>query len=291
MNSLQNNNGASTAAAAAEPEQKKLLTARDIRKSWWLWWFAAETNDSYERLQSLSFCICMIPILKKLYKKGDEFNAALKRHLQFFNTNGIWGSIVHGITIAMEEQKAMGADIPGETITSVKTGLMGPFAGIGDTIDWATWLPIMIGLFIPLAKQGSWVAGIVPFLLFMGISFIEGIAMDKIGYKAGMSSATQLLKSGKIQQIILAASILGLLMMGGLAASNVTVATPLVIQNATTKIAVQTAILDKILLGILPLLTVSGVYLFLEKVKRNYTIVMFLLLGVGLLLGALGILK
>jgi len=290
MNSLQNND-ANTAAVKAEPENRKLLTPRDVRKSWWLWWWFAELTNSYERLQALSFCISMIPILKKLYKQGDEFNAALKRHLQFYNTNGIWGSIVHGITIAMEEQKAMGGDIPGETITGVKTGLMGPFAGIGDTIDWATWLPIMIGLFIPLAKQGSWVAGIVPFLLFMCITLIEGIAMDKLGYKAGMNSATQFLKSGKIQQIILGASILGLLMMGGLAASNVTVATPLVIQNATTKISVQKDVLDKILVGFLPLLTVTGVYVFLEKIKRNYTLAIFILLGVGLILGACGILK
>ena len=268
----------------------RLLTAHDVRKSWWIWWFTLETNDSYERLQGLSVCLSLIPILKKLYQKKEDFSAALKRHLQFFNTNGIWGSIVHGITVAMEEQKAMGANIPDETITSVKTGLMGPFAGIGDTIDWATWLPILIGLFIPLAKEGSWVAGIVPFILFLAITIFEGMTLDRIGYNAGMHSATQILQSGKIQQVIIFASVLGLIMMGGLAASTVTVSTPLVIKTATTNIKVQQDILDKILLGILPLAVVSGVYALIDKMKLSYTITMFILLGAGLVLGSLGIL-
>ncbi|WP_010632395.1 PTS system mannose/fructose/sorbose family transporter subunit IID, partial [Sporolactobacillus vineae] len=91
--------------------------------------------------------------------------------------------------------------------------------------------------------------------------------------------------------LIIGASILGLIMMGGLAASYVNVTTPLVIHTATTKIAVQTDILDKILKGLLPLLTVTGVYLYLEKVKRNYTVAMLIILVVGLVLGSLGILK
>lgn len=270
---------------------KKVLTPGDIRKSWWIWWFGCEVSNSFERLQALSFCISMIPILRKLYKKEEDYRAALKRHLQFFNTQGIWGSIVHGIAIAMEEQKASGADIPDEAITGIKTGLMGPFAGIGDTIDWATWLPILIGLFIPLAKAGSWVAGIAPFLIFMAITIIEGYSLSSIGYRVGTNSATQILKSGWIQQLILAASILGLIMMGGLAASYVTVSTPLVIQTATTKISVQKDILDKILPGLLPLLTVTGVYIYLEKAKRNnYTYAMLLIVVVGIVLGYFGVL-
>ncbi|WP_010632436.1 PTS system mannose/fructose/sorbose family transporter subunit IID [Sporolactobacillus vineae] len=182
-------------------ENESLLTKKDLRKSWWLWWLFAEVNDSFERLMGLSFCISMIPILKKLYKKKEDFQEALKRHLQFYNTNAIWGSIVHGITIALEEQKAKGAKLPGETVTSIKTGLMGPFAGIGDTIDWATWLPIMIGLFIPLAKSGSWIAGVAPFLIFALITIFEGLSLDRLGYKTGASSATQILKSGMIKQL------------------------------------------------------------------------------------------
>ncbi len=53
----------------------------------------------------------------------------------------------------MEEKRAQGQDIPEEAIVGTKTGLMGAVAGIGDTIDWGMWLPIILSLFIPLAKK------------------------------------------------------------------------------------------------------------------------------------------
>ena len=100
-------------------------------------------SNSFARLQSVAFCAAFIPVLKKLYGNDpEEYSAALTRHLMFFNTEGIWGSVVHGIVLAMEEQRALGAPIPIEAITGIKAGLMGPFAGIGDTIDWSTIKPL-----------------------------------------------------------------------------------------------------------------------------------------------------
>ena len=142
-------------------KEERILTKKDVTKSWWLWWLSVEVANSFERLQALACCISMIPILRKLYKNEDDFRAGLKRHLQFFNTESTWGAITLGVAVAMEEQKAMGKQIPDEAINSVKTGLMGPFAGIGDTINWATFLPILLGFFIPVAESGNWIAGIL----------------------------------------------------------------------------------------------------------------------------------
>lgn len=272
-------------------EKRHILTKKDVTKSWFLWWFSVEVANSFERLQGLAVCISMIPSLKKLYKKGDDFNAALKRHLQFFNTESTWGGITLGIALAMEEQKAMGEDIPDEMINSIKTGLMGPFAGIGDTINWATLVPILLGLFIPVAKSGSWIAGIAPITIFVIITLIIGYNSYHLGYRLGMKSATQILQAGWINQLILGASILGMFMMGGLAAGYVDVSTGLKISIGGMKVALQKDVLDQILPGLLPLLTVSGVYLFLEKVKRNYSLVAVILLAIGLILGGLGILQ
>lgn len=66
--------------------------------------------------------------------------------MQFFNTEAIWGTPIHGITIAMEEEKAKGEDIPDSAITGIKTGLMGPLAGIGDTITWGMLKTIIYGI-------------------------------------------------------------------------------------------------------------------------------------------------
>ena len=102
----------------------KKLTKKDITKSMWIYYAGAELSNSYERLQSLVFCASMTPVLKKLYDTDEELSAALKRHLVFFNTEGILGAIIQGIVISMEEQKANGENITDDAITGIKTGLM-----------------------------------------------------------------------------------------------------------------------------------------------------------------------
>ena len=69
----------------------------------------------------------------------------------FFNTEAHWGGgPCLGLSLAMEEKKSQAYDeIPGEMIVNLKTGLMGPLAGIGDTIVWSTLMYLFIGLFLP----------------------------------------------------------------------------------------------------------------------------------------------
>lgn len=107
-----------------QPEVSKKLTKKDITKSMWIYYAGAELSNSYERLQSLVFCASMTPILKKLYSTDEELSEALKRHLVFFNTEGILGAIIQGIVISMEEQKSNGENITDDAITGIKTGLM-----------------------------------------------------------------------------------------------------------------------------------------------------------------------
>lgn len=65
------------------------ITKKDLRRSFLRWYMSAEISNSFERLQSISFCYSMIPILRKLYPDRDAFKSALKRELQFFNTEAI----------------------------------------------------------------------------------------------------------------------------------------------------------------------------------------------------------
>jgi PTS system mannose-specific IID component len=91
----------------------------------------------------------MTPIIRRLYRTDDEIRAALKRHLVFFKTEPNFGNIVHGT--AMEERRANGAAIDDDGINSVKSGLMGPLAGIGDTLSQSTITPILLALVIGIA--------------------------------------------------------------------------------------------------------------------------------------------
>ena len=266
-------------------DTKKLLTKKDIRRSWMLWLGTCELSNSFERLQSLSFVGCLAPILKKLYKDDEELSLAFKRHLTFFNTEGIWGSLIHGIVIAMEEERAKGEEISDDMITGLKTGFMGPLAGIGDTVDWGTIRPIVIGLFLPLASAGSWIAGLGPFVVVSLNTSTISYYLWHLGYKVGRKSILQVLKDGRINQFIMASSILGMFMMGILSSQYVKLELKPFLMVNGEKTTIQSYV-DQILPGLLPIAAVFILYYLIKKRNVKYTTI---LLGVLVfsLLGAL----
>ena len=155
-----------TAPATSE----KMLDNRDLMRMYWRSTFLLGSFN-FERMQAMGFCYTLMPAIRKVYR-GDKAAeaAALKRHLEFYNTQPWVSSVVFGVTAAMEEQKAKGEDISEETITSVKVGLMGPLAGVGDPIFWGTARPVLAALGASLALNGSIVG---PLLFFIGINVRE----------------------------------------------------------------------------------------------------------------------
>ena len=269
--------------------ENKIITKKELRKSWFIWYLGAEVSNSYERLQSLIFCASMIPVLKKLYTTKETLSDALKRHLSFFNTEGIAGSIVQGITIAMEEQRAASNDSSQDTmITSIKTGLMGPVAGIGDSIVWAAIMPIIIALFLPFAIQGSSLGAIMPIILYTGISMFIGYFLCIRGYTIGRNSILQLLQNGKIKDLIEGAAVLGLFMMGALAASYISIKTPLEIAVKNSQPIVLQQILDSIVPGLLELVAVFTIYFYMKKKGPNYNIIMATILVLSVIASVVG---
>lgn len=264
------------------------LTKKDIMKSWFTWWVIAAAPTSIERLQALSFCASLSSVLEKLYKTKESLSEALKRHLIFFNTQAIWGSIIHGSVIALEEQKANGQDIPDEAITGLKTGLMGPMAGIGDTLDWCTLDPILLVLFIPMASSGNWLGAVLPLVLFTIPTVCVSCYLWNLGYKVGRDSITTLLGGGMIKQVITGASVLGLFMMGAISGNYVRITTPIVYNAGGQSFPLQ-EVFDGLFPGFLPLIAILGVYFYLQKVGPKYNRALLWLIGIGLVLGAFGI--
>ncbi len=272
-----------------DENKKRLLSIKDCDRLFRRWWFYCEQSNSFARLQSVSFCIAIIPALKKLY--GDdpkEYQEALQRHLMFFNTQGIWGSVIHGIVLAMEEQRAMGAPIDASAITGIKTGLMGPFAGIGDTIDWSTLFPLFTVLVLPLAQAGSVAGPFLQLVLVAGVTFIEGTIYSRLGFRLGTRAALNILQGHAINTFISCASVLGLFMIGGLSATMVNVTTPIYIPTSGTPMRVQTDILDKVAPGLLSLAAILLTYSYLMH-SHTMTRTTLMLLLVGLVLGGIGI--
>lgn len=270
--------------------QSSALTKGDITKAWFIYWLGAEVSSSYERLQSLIFCASMTPIIKKLYPEKEERAEALKRHLNFFNTEQTFGAVIQGVAIAMEEQKTRGEPISDASITGIKTGLMGPLAGIGDSVIWAAVMPLLIAIFIPFAAKGSAFGGILPLVLYTGITLAVSYGLVHKGYTLGRDSIITLLQGGRIKELIYGANVLGLIMMGALSASYVKITSPLKISALEGSEIVVQHILDSIAPGLLPLAAVFSIYFYLTKKGPRYTTILLSVVVISVVCSLLGVL-
>ncbi|OFI49938.1 PTS mannose family transporter subunit IID [Floricoccus tropicus] len=192
---------------------EKISIDKKTRNSVLLRSFFLQGSWNYERMQNAGWAFAMIPALKKLYPGKEEASAALKRHLEFFNTHPYVASPILGVTLALEEERANGAPIDDVAIQGVKVGMMGPLAGIGDPVFWFTVRPILGAVAAGLATSGSLLA---PLVFFFGWNIIR-IAFQyytqELGYKQG-SKITEDLSGGLLQQITKGASILGMFVLG-----------------------------------------------------------------------------
>lgn len=271
-------------------EANKTLTKSDLRKAYNKWYFSTELSNSYDRMQGLAFCDSLSVPLKKLYgDKTQAYKDALTRHMEFYNSEGTFGCVIHGITLSMEEENANGNAVPGSVITGIKTGLMGPIAGIGDTLIWGTLKPILYGIGCTLATQGNIIGGLMPFT-FAIIGYLIGWSMLNTGYKLGKNAVMNFMKSGKLNNIIMGASILGLFMMGALSSNYVSVSTPLTFTMQNANPIVIQDILDSIVKGILPLSAIFVIYWAFTKKKANYNKIIFGIIIISMLCSLLGIL-
>lgn len=185
---------------------------------------------NYERMQNGGFAFSMIPAIKKLYKTKEDRADALKRHLEFFNTHPYIASPILGVTLALEEDRANGADIDDAAVQGVKVGMMGPLAGIGDPVFWFTIRPIIGALGASLAMSGNIMGPIIFFLAWNIIRWAFMWYTQEFGYKAG-SKITEDLSGGLLQKVTQGASIMGMFVLGSLVQRWVTIKfTPVVSQ-------------------------------------------------------------
>lgn len=271
--------------------EKKSLSKRDVLRVFWKWTFASHANYNYERMQATGVLYSMSDIPDILYPGDRQAKIDfMKRHMQFYNTEPHFGGIVNGLTLAMEEEKANDPSVTGEAITAVKTGLMGPMAGVGDTLWQGTLIPILLAVGISMASGGS-AAGAVFYIIAMcAIMFSIAYFFFMTGYRQGKVGVERLLGSGLMKRLIAAASIMGAVVLGALTANYVTATSPIVIAIGDASVSLQEGILDSLLKGMLPLgITLGGWYLL--KVKKMKSVhVMAVLVLAGLVLGATGIL-
>ncbi|SEO86397.1 PTS system mannose/fructose/sorbose family transporter subunit IID [Propionispora vibrioides] len=267
--------------------QTKKLSKRDLFNVWITWFHYHTVCWSWERMQNVAFSLSMEKAIKKLASNSTEYKEGLIRHLKFFNSEPQSCTIVQGIITSLEEQKANGSDISEETIDSVKSGMMGPIAGIGDSMVAGLLNTILLSIGISMAQAGNVFGPIFFFISYVAI--ITGLSwwLFKKGYELGTGAISSLLASGGIKKFTEVLSVLGLTVIGGLTASFVSVSTKIA-YNGQTIVSLQ-KLLDGIMPGILPLLTTFLIYYLLTKKQVSVVKIMGLIFIFGGALSVMGI--
>jgi fructoselysine and glucoselysine-specific PTS system IID component len=238
-----------------------------------------EANFNFETWQNSGFAFAIIPVLKKLYTTKQSMAAALKRHLQFFNTSPYGSTLIIGIVAAMEEQNKRSEGFDEESINSVKLGLMGPLAGVFDSLFWGTLKVIAAGVGVSLAIKGNILGPILFLLIFNVPHLILRYNLTFIGYKTGTRFLQNLAKTNLMDKLTAGSSILGLMVVGAMTATLMHVTTPLTIGGADSAVHVQD-ILDQIVPDIIPLGLTFLTYYFVKKnIKTTWLLLGLLTLG------------
>lgn len=246
------------------------------RKDFWSVFFRSLTLDSswnYERMQNLAFAYTMAPVIRRLYDSKEDRAKALQRHLEFMSITPHLSTLLFGITSAMEEENSRNNDFDSSSISAVKSSLMGPIAGVGDSFFWGTLKVIATGIAISLSREGS-LFGPIVFLLIINVPhfILRYICLDK-GLKFGAKFFSELGSSGLVQSITESASILGLMVIGAMTASNVNFELSMKVGGGKIAESLQVYI-DQIMLGFFPALFFLIIYWLLGKKIKTTTILM-----------------
>ena len=255
------------------------ITKKDINKLFWRS-MCVNASFNYERHMSQGIQYALSPALTKLYDDKKDLSKALVRHSEFFNSTPMVDPFIFGVVAAMEEENANNEEFDISSINAVKASLMGPLAGIGDSLFWGTLRPLAGGIACSLALAGNFFAPILFLLLFNIPNILVRYFGVHIGYNSGLKALTKFEKMGITEKVFQGASIIGLLVIGGMIASMVSVNLGLTIGSGDSAIAIND-VLDGIMPKMLPLLTTLGIYKLIKKgVKVNWILLGIIILSI-----------
>jgi len=270
-----------------EPESpERTLTKRDLNRSFWRMFFGLQISWNYERMQALGFCWAMEPVLRRVYPRKEDYVEGLQRHLTFFNTSPIIGApLILGSAVAMEEAQSK------NSAEGIKVGLMGPMAGVGDSLTFALYNSIIFTIGANWAIQGKmlgfWFAAVmvlIPYFLVRRWQFF-------FAYRQGKNLASQI-AGGALERLSEGATILGLIVLGGFIPSIVKIWSTLTYSQTVTvrgksvhqSVPVQDQ-LDQVVPYLLPVLLTGLIYFLMRKYNLHPLWAIAIVFALGLILG------
>lgn len=248
----------------------------EMKKVFWRWYFFGQAGWNYEKMQGLGYYYSMYPLIDKLYGNSDDAVKASLNELQFFNTNNSMAPLILGVDGAIQESQGVAAN---DAVASLKTGMMGPLAGIGDTLFAVIPNTIIGSIASYMALKGNAFA-LVLWLAYGILRLTIMRSFVAMGYREGVKLISSL--GNRLKKITSAANVLGMTVIGALIPSVITAAFAYTFKNGAVKITLQ-SLADQIMPGLAPALVVLFTYWLLGRKKMNSTRVTLILILVGIL--------
>lgn len=184
----------------------------EARRAVWRRQFLLQGCWNYEGMQNVGFAYAILPALREFYAgRPEEGLRAVKRHLEFFNTQPAMGAVILGAAVRLEERAAAGEADP-RSIGTFKVGLMGSLGAMGDAYFWGSLRPMasaagaILALIHPLA-------GIIVLLALYNASHLavrfRGFAAGMQGQETAVAWLMAARLSDKTEDRKLAAALLG----------------------------------------------------------------------------------
>lgn len=264
--------------------KENTLNEKDLSSAYHRWLLCSQICFNYETMQSCGVVYALGPSLEKLYQDEPEtLKQKFKAHFQFFNTQPWMGNIILGAALAIEETKAEQCS---DTANAIKTSLMGPFAGLGDSIFFVLPKTILGAIAAYMAVEGSPVGVLICLAVGLAMLFVRRKMWD-IGHKQGVLFITQ--NQAALNNLTDAASVLGLMVVGALVASMVKANIPFTFQVGEATKGIQET-LDSIMPNLVPLLVTATTYWALGKKKMTSTKMVWIIIVLSIIAFACGIL-
>lgn len=264
------------------------LSNKELNTIWLRWAFTHLASMSYEKLQGHAYAWAYLPFAEKYYKDDPEAKRRLLvRHSVFFNTEPQTGQLINGIVTSLEENIAMGGEVSEDMPNNIKATLMGPLAGIGDSIIQGIIVPILLSIGMSLATNGSPIGPLFYMIAYGIIGPLISFICYRTGYKLGVG-AIDVIVGENARRITDAFNILGIMVIGALAAGNIGLTTALNIPLGGEWQPLQ-ATLDGVFPSILPLAAVLITWWMLGKKQYSPTKVIVILTVVVSALCLLGV--
>ena len=243
-----------------------------------------QNGFNYGNYQGLGYANVLYPSLRKMYKDDDDkLQEALKENIEFFNTNIHFLPFITSLHLVMLENRT-----PSSEIRNIKMALMGPLAGIGDSLFWGVWRVVAAGLAIGLANAGNVLAPLIFLLAFNIPNYLCRYYGAFLGYSLGAKYIEKIYSNGMMEILTKAAGIVGLIMVGAMTSKTVLFTTILDFTMKGKSVMDVQSSLDSIFIGIVPLLLTFGCFKLLKK-KVNIIVLIFGIVALGIILSVLGI--